>query len=723
MAAAVTEDVPAAERARNAPPPAPTLAPGVEPVGEFQGSGTELQTYLVRRGSAMLQVSELLYNLIGLLDSHRDTREIALALSEKLGRSLTSDQVRYLLEKKIEPLGLLAGTDPSRLAPRREQIFQLRLRFPLLPAAVVRALAYLLRPLFYLPLVVVVIAAWVGADVWLFRGSVLSSAVRNALHQPRLIVWASLVMLGVAVFHELGHATGCRAGGARPGRIGAGVYVAFPAMYTDVTDSYRLSRWGRLRTDLGGVYFELVAMVAMAAAYQRWHWTPLVIAILLDQLTVLEQFYPFARFDGYYVMADLAGVPEPFEYLRAALVHVWRLLRRRPRPDTGLTRRSLRLLAAWGTLGTVFIPVSLFLLARTTPGLFSSARHAVVSTSAAVSRDAGSGRIGAAIGQSALCLVTLLPAAGVTVAYALLARRLGTIGVLLRRKRALRRAQDDGVAPRHAQPEDLVPEDPVPAAPVPAGPIAPEAVIAEAATPPVAEHPTVPRPRKPPHRDRQAPQTVPARKRPAARSTEDSGGSPPARPARSSPSAKAARREATPNETPARGRARTPRGDAASSQPSRTRSRAASKGRGAQGGTEQAGPARSRPPARALAGVALPVTAALTVRPGGGRYRRTRRVLAIAALATEVSLLVRRPRLPVVPADRLPVTWQRPLSCLRDQSVNGYCHGADGATEIFGSPMWLGGTVHTLASSPWWSWAERGWPLQAARNITRKWSP
>ena len=34
--------------------------------------------------------------------------------------------------------------------------------------------------------------------------------------------------------------------------MGAGLYLVWPAFYTDVTDSYRLGRAGRLRTDLGG---------------------------------------------------------------------------------------------------------------------------------------------------------------------------------------------------------------------------------------------------------------------------------------------------------------------------------------------------------------------------------------------------------------------------------------------------------------------------------------
>ena len=45
--------------------------------------------------------------------------------------------------------------------------------------------------------------------------------------------------------------------------MGAGMYLVWPAFYTDVTDTYRLGRGGRVRTDLGGLYFNAIVAVAM----------------------------------------------------------------------------------------------------------------------------------------------------------------------------------------------------------------------------------------------------------------------------------------------------------------------------------------------------------------------------------------------------------------------------------------------------------------------------
>ena len=49
--------------------------------------------------------------------------------------------------------------------------------------------------------------------------------------------------------------------------MGVGVYLIWPAFYCDVTEAYRLDRRGRLRTDLGGVYFNGLFALMAGAAY------------------------------------------------------------------------------------------------------------------------------------------------------------------------------------------------------------------------------------------------------------------------------------------------------------------------------------------------------------------------------------------------------------------------------------------------------------------------
>ena len=166
--------------------------------------------------------------------------------------------------------------------------------------------------LFRWPVVVAVAGTLLAVDYWLLAVHGLGSGLQQVLHNPVDL----LVVLGLSVlcaaFHECGHAAGCHYGDARPGMIGVGIYLVWPAFFANVTDSYRLSRAGRLRTDLGGLYFNLIFMLALAGTYSATSAEVLLLVIAVTHLEMLEQLLPFVRFDGYFILSDLAGAPDLF---------------------------------------------------------------------------------------------------------------------------------------------------------------------------------------------------------------------------------------------------------------------------------------------------------------------------------------------------------------------------------------------------------------------------
>ena len=100
--------------------------------------------------------------------------------------------------------------------------------------------------------------------------------------------------------------------GAKGTKYWSGFYLIYPAFYTDTTESYRLGRWGRVRTDLGGFYFHLLFAVGLVAAYLRSGYDILLLAILLINLDMARQLIPFVRLDGYWLLSDLTGIPDLF---------------------------------------------------------------------------------------------------------------------------------------------------------------------------------------------------------------------------------------------------------------------------------------------------------------------------------------------------------------------------------------------------------------------------
>ncbi|TMF89470.1 MAG: hypothetical protein E6I08_04655 [Chloroflexi bacterium] len=296
-------------------------AQGVELIGEYEDSGFKEPPYLARRSDGqVVQMSKLLFAVAEAVNGSAGFAEIAERASKSLGKQLSAEQAQYLVDKKLRPLGLLANPDGSTPRLKRmDPMLALNFRAALVPEGVVRAITVIFRPLFWPPVVVAVLAGLVALDAYVFALHGVAQATRQILYQPMLMLLLLGLIILSAAFHECGHATACAYGGAKPGVLGAGIYMVWPAFYSDVTDAYRLGKGGRLRTDLGGVYFNTIFMLVTAAVYFWTRYEPLLVVIALQNIEIVHQFLPFLRLDGYYVVADLTGVPDIFGRVKPVL--------------------------------------------------------------------------------------------------------------------------------------------------------------------------------------------------------------------------------------------------------------------------------------------------------------------------------------------------------------------------------------------------------------------
>lgn len=287
-------------------------AEGIELIGEFEGSGFKNPPLLARRADGqVIQLTKLLYELAAASDGQRDAQAVGDVVSRRCGRTVNASDVTFLAQRKLRPLGVLAlpdGTTPR--LKKRPPVMALRHRKPLLSERAVNAAAWVFTWL-HVPFVqAVLVLALAGFDVWLFGVHGIAGGLRSALYDPVLLlaVFASVVI--ATAFHEFGHASACRYGGARPGAMGVGLYLVWPVFYCDVTDAYRLNRAGRLRTDLGGIYFNAIFALLAGGVFFYTGQEAALLAAFVQHLLILQQVIPLMRFDGYYVMTDLTGVPD-----------------------------------------------------------------------------------------------------------------------------------------------------------------------------------------------------------------------------------------------------------------------------------------------------------------------------------------------------------------------------------------------------------------------------
>ena len=236
------------------------------------GSGYRTPPALVRRGDGQtLQLTKLLYLVLDAVDGQRSCAEIATVVSGAMSRSVSAEMVATLVDQHLRPLGLLKLADGSEPPLNRSNpLLGLRFKLAVTNPRITRRLTDPFRILFRPVLSLAVVLGFVAVTWWVFFDQGLAPAAYDAFQRPHLLLLVFVVSVLSGGFHEFGHAAAARYSGADPGVIGVGLYLVWPAFYTDVTDSYRLERRGRIRTDLGGLYFNAIVVVL---TFAWWSYT------------------------------------------------------------------------------------------------------------------------------------------------------------------------------------------------------------------------------------------------------------------------------------------------------------------------------------------------------------------------------------------------------------------------------------------------------------------
>ena len=437
-----------------APPRATTRwrrVAGLDELGKAQGSGLREPSYLIRRADGqVVQLSELLHVVVREVSADRDPTRVAAAVSAAYGKTLSVEGLA-LLASKLEPLGLIEdAAKPQAHArdniPRANPVLSLRLRGTLLPARGSRAVARLMAPLFYPPVVVVALAAFVALDVLLFWYASLSDALGQVFATPVFLLALLAILSGSGLVHEIGHAAACHYGGARPGVIGVGVYLVFPAFFTNVTDSYRLGRAGRVRTDLGGLYFNVWCVLVLGGSYLITGNGLFLLALLLMQIEMVQQLIPTVRFDGYFVLADLAGVPDLFARVRPVLLS-WLPGRPADPRVTELRPRARRLVTAWVFVVVPTLAIGFGWLLYNLPMLLHRTASAIIAQAQAIAESWDAQQYAAVILGAISIVLLALPALGLF----LLGWSVAMLGVrYIARPVARRRARSNNAVKRES---------------------------------------------------------------------------------------------------------------------------------------------------------------------------------------------------------------------------------------------------------------------------------
>jgi putative peptide zinc metalloprotease protein len=237
------------------------------------------------------------------------------------------------LQAFLEQHQLLAPSTPERrdalkklCAARKQPLWKqllhhyLFFRIPLLrPDAWLTRVAPRMAWLFGRSFVVLtLLAGCAGIFLASRQSEALATAFGYFFNLEGLLFYAAATSIAKLV-HEFGHAITAKQRGLRVPTVGLAFLVMMPVLYTDTSESWKLER----RRDRFAVVAAGIGLELMLAAWTTLAWalTPegalrsglFLLATTTWLWTLAINASPFMRFDGYFLLSDMVGLPNLHE--------------------------------------------------------------------------------------------------------------------------------------------------------------------------------------------------------------------------------------------------------------------------------------------------------------------------------------------------------------------------------------------------------------------------
>ncbi|GAB3977572.1 hypothetical protein GCM10028806_39360 [Spirosoma terrae] len=294
-------------------------------IEEMERSDSNRQFLLTVSGRPY-KVGEFVYLILEGISQKLTYQQISETLNARqTDTQFAADDVARVIEEKLRPMGVFDAPKADAKSADSPALGNIYARYTLLRfhqyAWLLRIIQHLFSPAFFWTTLV----AALGANVYLMNELLaLDHYVQN--HNATTLasgdcdrgLWHMLVfypvVLCILLIHELGHAAAGYRFGIKPKEIGAGLYLIFPVLYTDVTEVWRLGKHKRTIVNLGGIYFQLLInllligyLVSHFGDFDQVNTSRYLIQ--LNVATLIVNTIPFLKFDGYWIYSDLFSLP------------------------------------------------------------------------------------------------------------------------------------------------------------------------------------------------------------------------------------------------------------------------------------------------------------------------------------------------------------------------------------------------------------------------------
>ena len=270
---------------------------------------------LIEQGDRLLLVfNERFYAVSRIVYDVLDVYRHAESLDQMYGsiekeKGIEAEKARNIMEGSVLPLFQSVPTNRREVPGLKSYWWTARL----LPADVATRLAGLFKPLFgkgFFFLFFLLAAANVVLYNWLLKNNPTFTSPMENVFQGVIVYF---LLFAILLCHELGHIAASSVEKLGPKEIGVGLYYVMPVMFVDFTEAWRLPRNARTKINLGGITMQLAFGILLTGLFALCK-EPFLQGILYKLITVNEfiiiiNLIPFFKFDGYWILSDLADIP------------------------------------------------------------------------------------------------------------------------------------------------------------------------------------------------------------------------------------------------------------------------------------------------------------------------------------------------------------------------------------------------------------------------------
>ncbi len=322
------------------------------------------------------RVKEFEYFIARCLDGNTPPERIPVKFQERFGIRLPLPTLNAFI-RRLDNLGFLEGRASDRELVRlqhRKGTFPGNLLFIKLKGfdpdqilnRLLRRSRFLFTPYFIsASLLLILLAALITVGSWGDLGYSFTGIFRIA---TILQVWVAIFL--VVLLHEFAHGLTCKYFGGEVHEMGFLLLYFQPCFYCNVSDAYLFpEKSKRLWVTFAGAYCQIFVW---AVATILWRITALdtglnsflFVVVITSGITVLFNFNPLIRLDGYYLLTDYLEIPnlrrKAFQHISRGLKRILLGIRETP---AGITPRAGRIYVWYGILSLLYSLILLSFIA------------------------------------------------------------------------------------------------------------------------------------------------------------------------------------------------------------------------------------------------------------------------------------------------------------------------------------------------------------------------